>query len=76
MVRVIFDSLPKEPFWEKWIRRLIKRKLRRYESVRVGLNMQILVIARGIPVDVPDWVPMIASKAPKEAKYGYDILKE
>lgn len=68
-MRVIFETLPPESFY-KWVMRKLFRIRRTAERIVVGMNGKTLVIKRGVVVDVPDWVPEIASHAPKSMKYN------
>lgn len=67
-MKIIFEPLPRESLY-RWIWRKLLHNSRTAENVIVGLNGKVYIIKRGVFVDVPDWVPEIASHAPKHMRY-------
>ena len=51
-VSVIFETLPDEPAWERFLRFVLKAR-RRGEDVVLGYNGDLLVIKRGVIVELP-----------------------
>jgi hypothetical protein len=72
-MKVIFEPLPQQSFY-KWLLFRLFRIKRTAENIVVGMNGKVLIIKRGVPVDVPDWVPEVASHAPEHMKYNCYVL--
>lgn len=73
--KVIFEKLPKEnPIVIIW--RFIFRKPRKYEYIRLSLNLFEKVIKRGVIVELPREYLEIADHAPERFKYGYKIIQK
>jgi len=69
MNKVIFDKLPKEPFFQKVFRILMKRT-RKNQFVHLSMNGRKVICGRGIPVELSDEHFELA-KAVKGSMYNF-----
>ena len=74
---VIFESLPKENIFLRAYRSIFKRP-RENEHIHLSLNGRLLIIKRGVIVEIPMSYLCVADSVPKEWtdkwKYNYKIV--
>ena len=72
MNKVIFDKLPKEPFFQK-VFRLLMRRTRKDQFVRLSMNGRVVCCNRGVPVELSDEHFEVA-KAVKGTMYNFQEI--
>jgi len=68
-MKIMFEPLPRESMLKLLMRKILRRQ-RDNDFVMIVFNGKRYVIPRAVPVFAEPFIPAIAARAPKEAKYG------
>ena len=59
-MKVIFEPLPREPFFRVMIRKVLK-KPRPGEIIPISFNGRTAYVVRGVPLNAPAWVVAVGA---------------